>query len=210
MPKVSEEHAAARREQILSAAQRCFARKGFHATSMNDVFAEAGLSAGAVYSYFKSKDDIIVAMAERAVRMIIPFFDEVLAEEPAPALEDVLRRDAVRRQERVAGPASVAPQVWAEATHNPALRPAVTGNMRRMRDFWIEIARREQAAGRLAPDADPEAVGTVLFTMTPGYMFGHVLLGDISPETMERGLRGLRATPRSTPAARRAATGSSR
>jgi hypothetical protein len=89
----------------------------------------------------------------------------------------------------------VAPQVWAEATHNPALVPVVTGNLQRMREFWTEIARREQTAGRLAPDADPDAVGTVLFTMTPGYMFGHMLLGDISPEIVERGLRDLRATP---------------
>ena len=192
MPKVSEEHAAARREQILSAAQRCFARKGFHNTSMNDVFAEAGLSAGAVYSYFKSKDEIIVAMSDRAVRMIIPFFDEVLVEEPAPPLEDVMRRFTVELEKLVAGPGSIAPQVWAEATHNPALVPAVTANLRRMRDFWTEIARREQSAGRLAPDADVAAVGTVLFSMTPGYMFGHLLLGDLGPETVARGLRDLR------------------
>lgn len=192
MPKVSEEHAAARREQILSAAQRCFSRKGFHATSMNDVFAEAGLSAGAVYSYFKSKDEIIVAMSERAVRMIVPFFDAVLAEEPVPSLEDVMLRYATRLEEVAAGAGSVAPQVWAEATHNPALVPAVTANLQRMRDFWTEIARREQAAGRLAPEADPVAVGTVLFTMTPGYMFGHKLLGDISPDLVARGLRDLR------------------
>lgn len=194
MPKVSEEHAAARREQILSAAQRCFARKGFHNTSMNDVFAEAGLSAGAVYSYFKSKDEIIVAMSDRAVRMIVPFFDEVLAEEPAPALEDVMRRFAVELENLVAGPGSIAPQVWAEATHNPALVPAVTANLRRMRGFWTEIARREQAAGRLSPDADVAAVGTVLFSMTPGYMFGHLLLGDLGPDTVARGLRDLRGS----------------
>ena len=192
MPKVSEEHAAARREQILSAAQRCFARKGFHNTSMNDVFAEAGLSAGAVYSYFKSKDEIIVAMSDRAVRMIVPFFDEVLAEEPTPPLEDVMRRFAVELEKLVAGPGSIAPQVWAEATHNPALVPAVSANLRRMRGFWTEIARREQAAGRMAPDADVAAVGTVLFSMTPGYMFGHLLLGDLGPDTVARGLRDLR------------------
>ena len=83
---------------------------------MNEVFAESGLSAGAVYSYFKSKDEIIVAMAERAVRMIVPFFDAVLAEEPVPALEDVMRRFAIQLRELAAGPGSLAPQVWAEAT----------------------------------------------------------------------------------------------
>ena len=52
MPKVSDAHRAARRRQILDAARRRFVRNGFHATSMQDIFAEAGLSAGAVYRYF--------------------------------------------------------------------------------------------------------------------------------------------------------------
>ncbi|NUR26306.1 MAG: TetR/AcrR family transcriptional regulator [Catenulispora sp.] len=192
MPKVSEEHAAARREQILTAAQKCFARKGFHATSMNDVFAEAGLSAGAVYSYFKSKDDIIAAMADRAVSLVRPFFDSVLAEDPTPPLTEVLRRFTTRLQELSEGPMSVAPQVWAAATYDPALTPAVASNMRRMREFWIEMASREQQAGRLAPDADPAAVGTVLFTTVPGFLIGHRLLGDMTPELVERGLADLR------------------
>ena len=63
MPKVSDAHRESRREQILIAAWKCFSRNGFHSTSMADVIAEAGLSAGAVYLYFRSKDDIIVAVA---------------------------------------------------------------------------------------------------------------------------------------------------
>jgi AcrR family transcriptional regulator len=192
MPKVSEEHAAARREQILTAAQKCFARKGFHTASMNDVFAEAGLSAGAVYSYFKSKDDIIAAMADRAVGLVQPFFDGVLAEDPTPPLTEVLRRFAALLQDLAEGPMSVAPQVWAAATYNPDLTSTVATNMRRMRAFWTEIASREQKAGRLAPDADPVAVGTVLFTMIPGYLLSHRLLDDMSPELVERGLSDLR------------------
>lgn len=196
MPKVSEEHAAARREQILTAAQKCFARKGFHASSMNDVFAEAGLSAGAVYSYFKSKDEIIAAMADRAVSLVSPFFDAVLAEDPTPPLDEVVRRFAELLRELSEGPMSVAPQVWSAATYDPAITPAVKVNMRRMRDFWIEIALREQQAGRLAPDADPAAVGSVLFTMVPGFLLGHRLLDDMTPETVERGLRDLRGESR--------------
>ena len=42
MPKVTEEHVAARRRQILSAALSCFAREGFHRTTMQDIFREAG------------------------------------------------------------------------------------------------------------------------------------------------------------------------
>src|SRR5215212_6087280 len=62
MPKVTEEHVEARRRQILSAALRCFARQGFHRTTMQDIFREADLSPGAVYSYFKSKDELVAAI----------------------------------------------------------------------------------------------------------------------------------------------------
>ena len=61
MPKVSEEHVLARRQQIIDAAYRCFARKGFHQATMRDIYEEAGLSPGAVYHYFESKHDIIAA-----------------------------------------------------------------------------------------------------------------------------------------------------
>jgi len=61
VPKVSEEHADARRQQIIDAAYRCFARKGFHQATMRDIYEEAGLSPGAVYHYFDSKDEIIRA-----------------------------------------------------------------------------------------------------------------------------------------------------
>ena len=49
MPKVSEQHREARRDQIVDAALRCFSRKGFQRTSMADIIAESGLSAGAIY-----------------------------------------------------------------------------------------------------------------------------------------------------------------
>ena len=64
MPKVSDDYRASRRQQILDAAVECFARQGFHRTSMQDIFDESGLSAGAVYGYFAGKDDIVAAVAD--------------------------------------------------------------------------------------------------------------------------------------------------
>jgi AcrR family transcriptional regulator len=61
MPKVTEAHIEARRQQILEAARACFSRQGFHQTSIQDICKEAGLSPGAVYRYFPSKDHIIAA-----------------------------------------------------------------------------------------------------------------------------------------------------
>jgi AcrR family transcriptional regulator len=65
MPRVTDEHKENRREQIMDAAGRCFARQGYAQTTMQDIFAEAELSAGAVYSYFKSKSQLYMALTER-------------------------------------------------------------------------------------------------------------------------------------------------
>lgn len=59
-PDVSEE----RRMQIIESATQVFARQGFANTRMDDVATEAGLSKGLLYWYFKSKEEIIIAIAD--------------------------------------------------------------------------------------------------------------------------------------------------
>lgn len=66
-PIVSEEHLEARRRQILAASQRCFSRRGFDATTMQDICQEAELSPGAVYRYFEGKREIVEAVFELSV-----------------------------------------------------------------------------------------------------------------------------------------------
>src|SRR5215472_7034271 len=56
MPKTSAAAKEARQEQILTAAVRCFARRGYHATTIEDLVAETGLSRGVLYLYFPSKE----------------------------------------------------------------------------------------------------------------------------------------------------------
>ncbi|WP_088347091.1 MULTISPECIES: TetR/AcrR family transcriptional regulator [Rhodomicrobium] len=65
MPKLDATTQRARRENILDAAERCFARQGFHHTSMQDICREAGVSPGALYLYFNSKEDLIAGICER-------------------------------------------------------------------------------------------------------------------------------------------------
>ncbi len=90
MPKVTNQYKDARRDQILSAARRCFLRNGFHATSMQDLFAEAGLSSGAAYRYFASKDDMIVAIAEDNMRDVVAMIHDVASRQPGRPVGTVL------------------------------------------------------------------------------------------------------------------------
>ena len=57
------DHSEDRRRQILRAAMTCFARRGFHPTTMNDISVEAQISVGLIYRYFDSKDAVITFMA---------------------------------------------------------------------------------------------------------------------------------------------------
>ena len=65
MPKLKPDTQRARREHILDAAEQCFARAGFHATTMQDICKEAAVSPGALYVYFGSKEDLIAGLCER-------------------------------------------------------------------------------------------------------------------------------------------------
>jgi TetR/AcrR family transcriptional regulator, transcriptional repressor of aconitase len=66
MPKVSEEHKTRRREEILEAAQRVFARHGFEGATVARLEQETGLSRGAIFSYFENKDDLFIAVVARS------------------------------------------------------------------------------------------------------------------------------------------------
>jgi TetR/AcrR family fatty acid metabolism transcriptional regulator len=70
-PAVSEEDKSRRRDEIMAAAKKVFARKGFHATTIADIAKEAGLAYGSIYWYFDSKDDLfhaLMAVEEYALR----------------------------------------------------------------------------------------------------------------------------------------------
>jgi len=66
MPKVSEEHKEARREQILVGAQRAFARHGYEGATVARLEAETGLSRGAIFNYFENKQALFVALVQRS------------------------------------------------------------------------------------------------------------------------------------------------
>ena len=62
---------ADKREAILKAATRVFARHGFFQSQVADIAREAGVAAGTVYLYFRSKDDLLVSLFERTMRAAI-------------------------------------------------------------------------------------------------------------------------------------------
>lgn len=159
MPRLKPATQAAKREHILDAAERCFAAAGFHGTSMQDICKEAQVSAGAIYVYFSSKEELIAGITERDRAKFASQLAEVAA---APDLITALAKlgehyTVVEPQyKRV-----LTLEIGAEATRNPA----VGKTFRSVDDFCLQqleqLFRKAAAEGRIAPTVDPLTLARV-------------------------------------------------
>lgn len=196
MPKVSQQHRDARREQILAAARRCFLRDGFHATSMQDLFAEAGLSSGAVYSYFASKDDVIVAIAEENLSGVTEMIRTVAAQQPArpvgAVLADVLEMLHAKDSQDGLGKLTVI--VWSEALRNPSLAARFTALVTQVRASLAEVI--QQCPGNLPRDVSADVLAAALLSLVPGYLLQLALLGPAAVDGLPDAVRALWPDPR--------------
>jgi AcrR family transcriptional regulator len=198
VPPVSQRYRDARRRQVLDAARRCFAQAGFHSTSMQDVFAESGLSAGAVYGYFAGKDDLVAAIVEEVLAEVVAALDVVTESDPLPPLHAVAGRllhaldDGAHEDGAHGGElARLAVQVWAEAGRNEELSARLAGYYREMRDRFAALVRHYQAVGAVDPAVDPHHVAQVLTALGPAFLSQRALLGDVSAASFTAGVAGL-------------------
>jgi AcrR family transcriptional regulator len=192
MPRLSTETREQRRRHVLVSAWRCFARDGFHATSMDDVIAATGMSSSAVYRYFRSKEELIAAAAEESLAQLRELFDRLLAQQPVPTPAETVAALVGQLTERAAHPeydlSTIAIHAWAESLRRPELAASTRDFYRDVRGLLTELARRWVQAGQLAPDADPDAVATVLVTLMPGLIVNQHLVDPVPAPQLVAGL----------------------
>jgi AcrR family transcriptional regulator len=193
MPKVTQQYLDDRREHILGAARRCFLRNGFHSTSMQDLFADAGLSSGAVYRYFPSKDDMIIAIAAANMQDVLAMIHTAATEQPGRSVGAVMGEllamvQAKHDQEGLGGLALL---TWAEALRNPSLAARFTELLIRMRADLAEVVRNHQGSGGLPTDVSAEALAGVLMSIVPGFILQLALLGPAAVEGASEATRAL-------------------
>src|ERR1700683_403860 len=92
MPRLTEERREARREQILEAARACLQEHGLEAVSMEMIIARSGLSTGAVYGYFKGKDQIINAVVIEGTAAMAEDLAPVLTTPEPPQLPELVEQ----------------------------------------------------------------------------------------------------------------------
>jgi AcrR family transcriptional regulator len=166
MPKLDEHAQRARREHILDAAEHCFAREGFHRASMQDICREAGISPGALYIYFSSKEDLIAGICEREKTA----FGHALASiADAPDFMAALSKlgEAYCINEP---PEKLRLQVEinAEALRNPAIGETVRAIDAFVADSFARILAEAKAKGRIDPSIEPAMLAQIISIIGDG------------------------------------------
>ena len=169
MPKIAEQARAARREQIIAAALACFARAGYHATTMADVAAQAGVSKGTPYLYFQSKEALFIALEEEwdcgladRVNAAIAALPESGRRSPRQVLHAVAGAVAGHVQEQ-AQACRVLMEARALAAHEPAIAAAVLAADTRTHQQLESLIAAGVEAGEWPAATDP-ALAARLFT----------------------------------------------
>lgn len=166
MPKLKPETLEARREHILDAAERCFARSGFHRSTMADICAEAGISAGALYVHFESKEALIGGIVERDRAQLTEQFAELAkAPDMTVALAALGKHYAVDEPQfkRILNL-----EIAAEATRNPRIAEVCLACDRFAIDSLAELIERATREGRIKPGSDPRTTARMLCVIGEG------------------------------------------
>jgi AcrR family transcriptional regulator len=182
---------------------RCFARDGFHATSIADIIRESELSAGSVFLYFKSKNEIIAAVVEMTLGTADELFAQFLADGATPSPEetvtfmvDAVMERAVNHPVLEVDMSRVALHAWAEALRDPDIADRIEHTLRHLRGHYAQVARRWQAAGTIDPDTDPEQIGAVLLGIVHAFALQRLLIPGTDPTQYLSGVRALLAGAR--------------
>ena len=166
MPKLKPETQAARREHILDAAELCFARAGFHRTTMQDICKAAEVSAGALYLYFDSKEALIAGLCERDRA---EFSDKLTKLAEAPDFLSALNRIAEYYfHEQPAHKRLMSVEMAVEATRNPRIEEICRPVDRFVQAEFLRLFQALKDAGRIAPRLDIPALANVFHILGDG------------------------------------------
>jgi AcrR family transcriptional regulator len=155
MPKVTAAHEQEVRDRIVRASLRVFAEKGFHRATMQDVVRESGLSVGAIYTWFRGKDELILAGCDFIT-------DQEMGELGArlEGIEDFRERlttaigfyfDQLDFDRSVAGGPRLLLEAWAAAEAEPAIREMLQRRRREVVGAAVAMLHEGVARGEMPP-----------------------------------------------------------
>ena len=218
MPRVTAAYRERQTDRILQAAEECFARNGFQATSMDEVIAAAGMSSSTVYRYFpEGKRSLIRAVLTRRMGPLVERIKRIAeSEEPldferdfiealtllnyqrhgAVADSEVDRQDDALQAPGDVGLSSWAPlayHAWGELTRDPEMSVLVQEGYRDIRGGLIRLCRNGQRVGTISCRLSPDQLASLIQSVSFGLVVEQLITGRADVEGAAATLRQLLA-----------------
>lgn len=170
-PKVSDRYKEQKRASLLKSAFDCFAEKGFHQTTIDDIAAHAKSSKGAIYNYFFSKEDIFLQILERRNEEWLESLRTEFAAMPSSAeklrfLLDKNRRIPVLPEAKSWGVLQM--EFLLNASRHERIQQEVELQYERFMKFYIEIMEEGLANGEFRADLDTRVAASLFWKLTNG------------------------------------------
>jgi len=159
MPKLSEAEKTARREHVLAGARRCFARYGYDGATVVRLEHEIGLSRGAIFNWFPTKEDLFIELATRDRERLSRVWIE-------GGVEEIVRTLLEEDPEWLGVYLGVAHRLRTDDAFRE--RWHGTPSQKELERQIVDRMRDQQAAGELRADQEPEQIGSFLGVILDG------------------------------------------
>lgn len=166
MPRLKPDIQRQRREHILDAAERCFARSGFHRTTMQDICKEAGVSPGGLYLYFDGKEALIAGIAERDRAAFQSRFEALATTEDFMGALKVMADQYML--DEPAHKRLLCVEIGIEATRNVQVGEIYRSVDTLVHESFEALFRRLQEEGRIQPKLEVPLLANVFMTIGDG------------------------------------------
>ncbi len=173
-PKVTEEYKQTVREKILQSAEALFARKGYHETSMDDIVKESGLSKGAIYGYFESKQELFLALSDRRLASILDEIQSIFSPKDS-ALQKIDKAVEITFGPRIEISEEASREacrmnleLWVEAPRIKFLQHRLDGRYETAHKFVADIIDEGMSKGEFRQDIDSGALASILLATIDG------------------------------------------
>ncbi len=159
-----------KRQEILEVASRCFIESGFHGTGMAKICKAAGMSPGALYRYFPSKESMIEAVVEKDRADAALFITELMqAENKALALASLMAK-VILFLSKDRSYCQLAVEISAEVARNEAIAKLYAGTDAALIAALITAVKQGQTAGQIDKKLKPEVTAQLFIVMIDGFI----------------------------------------
>lgn len=159
-------------EAIVTAAIKCFVKKGFHGAGMAEISKMAEVSQASLYQYFSSKNDLIIEIARRYFERDLDALKRI---QSAEDFQNALEKEMYLTEDKTGTIMYL--EILAESSRNPHVKKIVLESSEDLYNVSYEIIRKGQAQGVINDRLTPEQLTHFIFAYIDG-IASHVAIAD--------------------------------